>query len=488
MADEQAPPADSLAVSSQHDLAAPGTRLDPGVIEQVFIGGDLARLTPAQRVEYYRAVCRSLGLNPLTRPFEYLRLNDKLTLYAKREATDQLRRLHGVSVQITSREQRDELCVVTARATMPDGRVDEATGAVSVSGLSATNLANALMKAECVPLESEILTRRGFRRYDALSFGEDVLAYDVGRDRTVWTPLQGISVYRSAPLVRLRDDAAPFEVTCTADHSWAVCGAGVDGGRRVTGGLVPAQQIGAGQRIVLAAPEMGSPGGCLTPGQAAALARAVTGDEVAAAVAGPADLPRVVAALSPAARRVVLDVLRRAQRAGRLISAGGDHGVLDAVQILCALEGRATAGFGDSRYADGARLRREPAGAGPVWCPTTAYGTWVMRQRGRVAITGNTKAKRRVTLSICGLGWLDESEMDGVPGARRVQVSDTGSIEDAPYLQKLRRRWLQLCADADALGVPHGTLPEDADEATIVRLGRVLRDAVQRARQDGRAA
>jgi hypothetical protein len=149
------------------------------------------------------------------------------------------------------------------------------------------------------------------------------------------------------------------------------------------------------------------------------------------------------------------------------------------------------AGIGDGeggRFADGARLRLEPAGAGPVWCPTTAYGTWVMRQNGRVTITGNTKAKRRVTLSICGLGWLDEAELDGVPAARTVPVSDTGSIEDGPYLQKLRRRWLQLCADADALGVPHGTLPEDADEATIVRLGRLLRDAVQRARQDGRAA
>lgn len=31
-----------------------------------------------------------------------------------------------------------------------------------------------------------------------------------------------------------------------------------------------------------------------------------------------------------------------------------------------------------------------------------------------------TKAKRRVTLSICGLGLLDESEVDSIPGAQRV--------------------------------------------------------------------
>lgn len=31
------------------------------------------------------------------------------------------------------------------------------------------------------------------------------------------------------------------------------------------------------------------------------------------------------------------------------------------------------------------------AGRTDVWCPTTKYGTWVMRQNGRVMITGNTK-------------------------------------------------------------------------------------------------
>lgn len=34
-----------------------------------------------------------------------------------------------------------------------------------------------------------------------------------------------------------------------------------------------------------------------------------------------------------------------------------------------------------------------------------------------------TKAKRRVTLSICGLGFLDESEVDSIPGAKRVETS-----------------------------------------------------------------
>ena len=128
--------------------SAPLVPLDPGTIEQVVVGGDLARLTPAQRVSYYQSVCQSLGLNPLTRPFEYIRLNDKLTLYAKREATDQLRKLHGISVEIVSREQQGDLYVITARATTPTGRTDEATGAVPTAGLAGVNLANAVLKCE----------------------------------------------------------------------------------------------------------------------------------------------------------------------------------------------------------------------------------------------------------------------------------------------------------------------------------------------------
>jgi hypothetical protein len=60
-------------------------------IEHAMMAGDLADLNAAQCAEYYTAVCRSLGLNPLTKPFEYLTLNGKLRLYALRDCADQLR-------------------------------------------------------------------------------------------------------------------------------------------------------------------------------------------------------------------------------------------------------------------------------------------------------------------------------------------------------------------------------------------------------------
>lgn len=117
-------------------------------IERVLIGGDLAALKPDERVNYYRAVCNSVGLNPLTKPFEYINLNGKLRLYALRDATDQLRKIHGVSIAIVSREHIGDVYVVTARATDRAGRVDESTGAVTMGSLRGDALANALMKAE----------------------------------------------------------------------------------------------------------------------------------------------------------------------------------------------------------------------------------------------------------------------------------------------------------------------------------------------------
>ena len=121
---------------------------DAAIIEQAVIAGDLSNLTPQMRMQYYMKVCDSLGLNPFTKPFDYIKLNGKLTLYAKRDATDQLRKTHGVSINITSRDTVAEVYIVTAQAVNAEGRTDEATGAVCISGLKGENLANAMMKAE----------------------------------------------------------------------------------------------------------------------------------------------------------------------------------------------------------------------------------------------------------------------------------------------------------------------------------------------------
>jgi hypothetical protein len=117
-------------------------------IEKVLIGGDLSKLSAEQKLHYYNSVCGSARLNPLTQPFSYITLNGKLVLYANKAATDQLRTVHKISINIVSREKIGDVYVVTARAKGPDGREDESTGAVSIGNAKGDQLANLFMKAE----------------------------------------------------------------------------------------------------------------------------------------------------------------------------------------------------------------------------------------------------------------------------------------------------------------------------------------------------
>ena len=118
------------------------------IMESVLLKGDLAKLTPDERVRYYGEVCRSLGLNPLTKPFEFITLNGKLQLYALRACADQLRKVNGVTLEIVSQEVAHDILTVHVRARLPDGRADEDMGAVPFPDtLKGEARANATLKA-----------------------------------------------------------------------------------------------------------------------------------------------------------------------------------------------------------------------------------------------------------------------------------------------------------------------------------------------------
>jgi hypothetical protein len=116
--------------------------------ERALILGDLTGLKQDERLNYYKAVCESVGLNPLTKPFDYITLNGKMVLYATRACTDQLRKIHGVSVLELKKEWQEGVLSVVCKVSDKSGRTDVATGALMVLNLKGNDLANALMKAE----------------------------------------------------------------------------------------------------------------------------------------------------------------------------------------------------------------------------------------------------------------------------------------------------------------------------------------------------
>lgn len=116
------------------------------LLEQVVVNGDLAKLSAPQRLDYYRQVCQSIGLNPLSKPFDYINLNGKLTLYAKKDATDQLRKINGVSIDDIKTDDEGDWFVVTVKGSDKNGRRDVEIGAVAKSDMRG-NYGNAMMKA-----------------------------------------------------------------------------------------------------------------------------------------------------------------------------------------------------------------------------------------------------------------------------------------------------------------------------------------------------
>lgn len=116
------------------------------LLEQVVVNGDLAKLSAPQRLNYYRQVCQSCGLNPLTKPFDYINLNGKLTLYARKDATDQLRKIHGVSIDDIQKDVEGDLFIVTVKGSDRDGRRDVEMGVVNKNEMRG-NVGNAMMKA-----------------------------------------------------------------------------------------------------------------------------------------------------------------------------------------------------------------------------------------------------------------------------------------------------------------------------------------------------
>jgi len=121
---------------------------DPAsILESVMIGGDLSRLSVDEKMKYYKTICESLGLNPMTKPFDYIKLNGKEVLYAKRDCADQLRAIHGVSITNLTKEEIDGIYIVNVTAKNKYGRIDSDTGAVNMAGLRGEAKANAMLKA-----------------------------------------------------------------------------------------------------------------------------------------------------------------------------------------------------------------------------------------------------------------------------------------------------------------------------------------------------
>ncbi len=100
--------------------------------ESLVTRGDWSGLSPLDRARVYIEVCEQHGLNPLSQPFTFLRLNGKEVLYATRGATDQLAAIHRINREIVDGPKvvdigGTKVAYAVCRATHPNGRFETAT-------------------------------------------------------------------------------------------------------------------------------------------------------------------------------------------------------------------------------------------------------------------------------------------------------------------------------------------------------------------------
>ena len=149
-------------------------------------------------------------------------------------------------------------------------RISDAEGRLMATGTKKEDVkgfGDYIEKAECVPLNTRILTAEGWKAHDELQLGEPVLGYNSEKDRLEWVPLLAVRRYENVPVVRARNGKG-FDVICTPDHKWPVQYTVLNRGKKyVYRKLRETQQFTKVDALTVAAP---APSGLLnvTPDQA----------------------------------------------------------------------------------------------------------------------------------------------------------------------------------------------------------------------------
>lgn len=164
---EPAPPADT-------GKAEPGTAVapPPSYMEKmmaVIMEGDISQMTPIEKAQFCYQLAVSCGLNPLTKPFDILKLGGRTVIYANRTCADQIRKRDNLKSRVTysgpmmmkPNEFREDVYMVMVELEAPDGRTETGIGCINIHQHSGEALANAVMKCHTKALRRATMSMGG---------------------------------------------------------------------------------------------------------------------------------------------------------------------------------------------------------------------------------------------------------------------------------------------------------------------------------------
>jgi hypothetical protein len=246
----------------------------------------------------------------------------------------------------------------------------------------------------CVPLDSQALTREGWKAHDRIEIGDEILAYDIDENVLSWSEVKDKHRFEDAPIKCMSKDRVNFDVRCTPGHKWVAFRKNKFEDRR----LIETSELPTSYNLLTSAK----------------LSESVEGDALENFSKSDNWTKRLLnmskeQAEAFFASAVVYDGSEQNRKTTRTFNGSQvdpDHS--EAMRISGVLSGyQVSSGKRFYENADGKQIRNtftfmerrhqglqnmhiEDDGREDVWCPQTEHGTWVMRQGSTVTITGNS--------------------------------------------------------------------------------------------------
>ena len=340
----------------------------------------------------------------------------------------------------------------------------------------------------CVPMHSTILTRHGWKTYEQVIVGEDVMAYDMTKHVKCWTPLLAKNKFENVEIGSIGQKSLRKRLLCTKNHAWVVR----TGRRRfnATEQLREAGDIGKHAAVLINAPFVND---------------IIKTDFKLINEKYTKDWTSEVCKLSDVELNAMLQGFLLADgylKAGcRWSFAQAEGNLCEAFLTALYLisTNRVSAcqksrlkgpnqrwGFNvtttQNQYMRTQDMTWRPEYVGDVWCPTTALNTWVMKQDDFITITGNSpnmaNIPRVVTCSrpassydVVGLNKFDQlPDGDIFLGTKGDTVEVAVAGLKGGYGWDARNCWTvpygKVQVGADASGIQLRALAHYLDDAT----------------------
>jgi uracil-DNA glycosylase family 4 len=254
----------------------------------------------------------------------------------------------------------------------------------------------------CVPMDTQALTREGWKTYSQLRVGEEILTYNAKKNRKEWAPIERLTYHKRAEMWEMRTSNS-FCVRTTPDHRWFVHQRTWTEHSYTRPYMPPVSirttaEINQNSNIIVNAP--------MHPDM-----QSLVIEDPLALSKYRGDWSKLVCQMSSRERRAFLAGFLIAdghqkdrhlgqtwfwsQNKGNLAEAALTAAAIEHDGALWTTDRRNTKNpmwqgvLSKRQHVTGQKLKKRRLNDQPAWCPTTRNGSWVMRQGTCITITGN---------------------------------------------------------------------------------------------------